>query len=237
MAELNLTSVEADPFAAHYPNALFTIGDAETLEHFRRAFPELPIETDAEGKPGYRAGLLRDEKNRRMREDVERKFAEGDAIGIVISVGPGALAFVADNFPALQRRGIYEATLLDAYISNDCNNHGFSLNLLEDLFRMADKEKLRACGDELPEGEWFTIYRGVAGPRHTRRVRAFSWTLDLEKARWFAARLYLADPAVYMARVRRGEVLAYYDQRQEKEVICRPRSCKLLENVSPKRAN
>jgi hypothetical protein len=171
------------------------------------------------------------EVTRQMRENLARDFDEGNAVGIVVSAGPGALAFVVDNFPALQRRGIYEATLLDAYTNDDCNNRGFSIALLETMFGMADKAKLRDCGSELPEGEWFTIFRGVSGPRHARRVRSYSWTLDPEKAKWFATRFHLADPAVYVARVRRNEVLAYCDEREEKEVVCRPRSCRRLPSL------
>lgn len=66
---------------------------------------------------------------------------------------------------------------------------------------------------ELPEGD-FTIYRG--GSRN-----GISWTLDYDKASWFAKRFGAMDP-VWKATVNRNEVVGYTDCRNEKEVIVSP---------------
>lgn len=66
---------------------------------------------------------------------------------------------------------------------------------------------------ELPDGE-FTIYRG--GSRD-----GFSWTLDVDKAKWFANRWNQNLP-LWQAVVTRNDVIGYYDHRGEKEVIVNP---------------
>jgi hypothetical protein len=66
------------------------------------------------------------------------------------------------------------------------------------------------------------VYRGVAGYGEHRRVRGISWTGDLERAKWFAARWDLHDPAVYTVTVSKSTLLSYLDQRKEDEYLLWP---------------
>lgn len=63
---------------------------------------------------------------------------------------------------------------------------------------------------DLPDGE-FSIYRG--GP-----VMGFSWTRDLDRAKWFARR-WGANGPIWEATVTTNDVIGYYDGRGEKEVV------------------
>jgi hypothetical protein len=91
------------------------------------------------------------------------------------------------------------------------------------MFRVADRARLRAAGDPLPEPP-FTLYRGVAGRGPARRVRGFSWTASRERGPWFADRFtsLLHDPAVYTITVGEESILAYVNERQEEEFIVDP---------------
>ena len=65
----------------------------------------------------------------------------------------------------------------------------------------------------LPE-EPFTIYRGG-------HIQGFSWTTDIELAKWFANRWGKKEP-VWKATVSNGDVIGFYNGRKESEVIVYP---------------
>lgn len=65
-----------------------------------------------------------------------------------------------------------------------------------------------------------TIYRGA--PRW-KGPRGMSWSLDVERARFFARRIAILEPAnVYRATVPPGAVLAILNDRNEQEVVVNP---------------
>lgn len=146
-----------------------------------------------------------------------------DVVGFLIQ-GDNLLGLdrVFLNLALLKELGIYESTLLHAYISTRTNNYGFSLSSLIFLFRLADRGRLRACGDPVPHAGLITLYRGVAGRGAARRVRGLSWTGKIEKAIWFANRaasMGLQDAAVYEATVPIDCILAYTNSRDEDEYL------------------
>lgn len=67
-----------------------------------------------------------------------------------------------------------------------------------------------------------TIYRGC---RTAKAVKGMSWSLSEEKARWFAERGALLSSGkgdgalVYRAKIKKEDVVAYLDGRNEEEVI------------------
>ncbi len=145
---------------------------------------------------------------------------EGNSTGFLIGASnEDSLSLVYKNIFLLRDRGLYEKTLLDAFIATRTNNHGCRLDTLRLLFDIADRDRLLAAGDPLPGPGPFTIFRGVAGKGRARRVRGLSWTGSLEKAQWFARRLYLPDPAVFQVTVSIEDVLAYSNEREEQEFI------------------
>ena len=52
-------------------------------------------------------------------------------------------------------------------------------------------------------------------------MEALSWTLDKEKAEWFAHR-FGEDGTVYQARIGKEHILAFFNARNESEVIIDP---------------
>jgi hypothetical protein len=78
-------------------------------------------------------------------------------------------------------------------------------------------EKPEAIGDD----GFVTIYRGQQ-KESTPIEKAYSWTLDDSVAHWFAKRfssLHDGGSVVYRAKVKPEDIIAYIDNRNEKEVL------------------
>jgi hypothetical protein len=67
-----------------------------------------------------------------------------------------------------------------------------------------DRAELVRCSDPFPEGDSYTLYRGVQGKSSPFGV---SWTTSLEVAKHFANRMR-GDGTVYTATVKREDVYA-----------------------------
>ena len=125
-----------------------------------------------------------------------------------------------NRYPLLQL-GVYEEVLLNAFIATKTNYVHCTLDLMKSFFYAADKEKLMACGDPLPEKkEAYTLYRGVSGHGANRRKRSVSWTASFGVAQWFAQKSLYSKPMVYKAIVPRANIFAYTNERDEEEFIC-----------------
>lgn len=129
-------------------------------------------------------------------------------------------ALVRGNTKILIEKGMYEAALVAAISHPKRNNFDWSPSFLYSALYMADKDKIRAITDPIPEGDKFTLYRGVAGPRYRRFARSISWTDDFDVAAWFACRYKeLEDPAVYKTTVSRKSIVYFHDYKGEREFI------------------
>ena len=80
------------------------------------------------------------------------------------------------------------------------------------LMNKEELEVFNNLDDEL------TIYRGVTS-YNADNVKALSWTLDIDKAEWFANRFGEEDGTVYDAEIEKSHVLAYFGRRNESEEI------------------
>lgn len=93
----------------------------------------------------------------------------------------------------------------------------------EAIMLPSDREYLESLNQE------FTIYRGFS---HEDSRAGWSWTLDREKAEWFANRYSLIDgsrPEITTARVKKTDVIAYNNERNEKTIICDHRHVDIVE--------
>lgn len=74
--------------------------------------------------------------------------------------------------------------------------------------------------EELRKGKTLTVYRGVG---YDGKPSGLSWTLSLEKAIWFANRFNPDNAKVYKMDIdltkHKNNILAYFDGRNEQEVI------------------
>lgn len=75
----------------------------------------------------------------------------------------------------------------------------------------------RALRRQLPEMP--TLYRGVGEMRSEEAKRGFSWTLDRDKARWFAERFRKGAGAVVEITVPKAELVGPLQCRGEEEML------------------
>lgn len=69
----------------------------------------------------------------------------------------------------------------------------------------------------------FTIYRGGS-------KSGLSWTLDLERAKWFARRYGKTHP-LWKSVVKKRNVIAYFTDRGEEEIVILPRGHTIIEEI------
>ena len=160
-----------------------------------------------------------------LRAQARTGFVEGNVMPLLMSLSHAeALHIVTLNIDALRDRGIYESALFQAWTIGSTNWSSWRLEFLCTLFDIADRARLLAAGDPMPEGERFTLYRGVAGVEPRRKEAGLAWTRDPDKARVFAKRgawLGYPDPAVYTTEAARGDVYFYSADRREEEFVFR----------------
>ncbi len=122
--------------------------------------------------------------------------------------------------------------LSDAWIMCEAPNGdpNFTQKQLISLFKKADPKYLMTDNDyQAFQGlnDRLIIYRGVTS-NNAHRVKALSWTTDRETAEWFAQR-FDEDGTVYEAEIEKEHIFAYFNSRNESEVIVNPA---YLENIS-----
>jgi hypothetical protein len=153
-----------------------------------------------------------------------------DAIALVCLAGnANALQVVVNNQPTLVElgNGLYERCLLHALVAPRVNNHDWPLDYLVRLLSAADPLALWFAGDadDFPDEPYLTVYRGVAGEGPDRWERGIHWTLDRATAEFFAKRSKAfagGEASILSMDIETGEALAYYNGREEQEVIMLP---------------
>ena len=159
------------------------------------------------------------------RQAVKKLCDKGNLLGIMLWLPSwDCLRFVFQNFEVLKEIGDYEEALIDAYQGTKFNFHHWPLSTFRFLFEIADPKKLRKLGDPIPDKDFFTLYRGVAGKGRARRVNGISWTASSNIAAWFATwlrrwNINLDDPAVFEITVPKNSLLLYINERKEQEYL------------------
>lgn len=96
------------------------------------------------------------------------------------------------------------------------------------LFSHANKNYLMNSKEQsyyanLPEE--LIVYRGVS---QGRNPNGLSWTSNYETAKWFANR-FDKKGVIYEAHIKKSEILAYFNERGEDEIVVLPKRKKIIE--------
>lgn len=127
--------------------------------------------------------------------------------------------------------GEYEDILRDAWVSTEFP-HQMPIKRLTALFEQADldkmmddteKAKLLALPDEI------TIYRGL--PDQRAKKKGLSWSVNRNKAMWFATRWNSKKARLVTAKINKKNVYMYTDARKEEEVVVNPARLKIIETT------
>lgn len=125
--------------------------------------------------------------------------------------------------------GIYKV-FWDIYNMSDYGFGGFSSDLIHTVIQNRtpeDAEKLKEKLEALPDV--MTVYRG-GGSKATPYQKAWSWTLDINVANFFATRR--GDEGGYIVRgiIHKEDIIeAFLDDRYEQEVILEPGTVQVAE--------
>lgn len=122
----------------------------------------------------------------------------------------------------------YSKTLAEIWVESENPNQDANVTITKaaGFFRRGDKkimmnEEEYAYYESLPE--IITVYRGVSPGR---AKDGLSWTDDKEKAIWFANRFATENQQGYLlaGKVDKEDVLAYFNGRNESELVIHPKS-------------
>lgn len=138
---------------------------------------------------------------------------------------PYALSFLSLAESHLSQKDFSEI-LADTWIRSENPNmdKNFVKKSLVDMFKKADQSILMD-GEEREMFDSFddtvTIYRGVTS-YNAKNIKALSWTTDYQTAEWFAHR-FGEEGTVYEAQISKEHILAFFNGRNESEVIVDPK--------------
>ena len=184
--------------------------DADMKERFHLLSPDMP----------------EDEINRILKETLEmfNETADGNIDHLfALCHKPYRLTLLSLAKFHLTKKD-YTELLRDCWVDTEFPHQGEMKEIIK-MFEIADKDILRQEDkvgfDALPER--ITVYRGIQGKK--AKVRALSWTLSLDKARWFANRFEF-NGRVYEAMIDKQNVYFYTNSRQEEEVVLNPNKLK-----------
>ena len=124
----------------------------------------------------------------------------------------------------------YSSLLGCTYTNTDNPNEILTKSQLLKLFKQAKPQYLMN-EDELETFQKLpnrlTIYRGIK-TTNKNHINSLSWTTDFKTAKFFSER-FGKNGTIYQANINKEHILAYFNRRNEKEVIV---DYKFLENVT-----
>lgn len=153
-----------------------------------------------------------------------------DDVFMIISK-PYRLSWLEENYDLITDEKAYYEFLKDAYIQSEFPMSGFSE--YEDLLKLFwhyDKPHLMMDSDELSFyndlDDTITIWRGIRVEDEIDEDNiGFSFTLDKERAEWFAKRFSQdgkGTPMLIEATVNKDKILSVFLNRGEEEVLVSP---------------
>lgn len=177
---------------------------------------------DNDGKLIF-ADLRKEDEQEKWRGQIKATIEETDLKGICLMLNkPYILTFISyiESMLSDEELGMILGTFWTAIenITGDCNVTGGEI---VEWFKRADKKSLMTeeellVYETLPEE--VTVYRGVTS-YNRKKEKALSWTLDYEKAVWFANRFDTGTGEVWTMTVPKKRILCFFDGCSEQEVI------------------
>ena len=171
--------------------------------------------------------LLEEDEQNRWRQIMVQSINEANSayeIHMMVTK-PYALTFLKFAQPSLSREDMSQI-LACAWTRSETAHQDVhvTVNQLLRMFKQADPTCLMEQ-DEYIQFKMLddpvTVYRGVTS-RNAKNVKALSWTLNRETAEWFAHR-FGENGTVYEAQIPKSHIYAFFNGRNESEVIVDPK--------------
>lgn len=104
------------------------------------------------------------------------------------------------------------------YVRQEFGFHLLENDLIEYVFSHSElSEERKERMSNLPAGDELIVYRGSGD----YILEGYSWTLSIDTAEFFANR-YSKEGVIYKGKVKKSDVLDYYENRGESEVLVNP---------------
>jgi hypothetical protein len=136
-----------------------------------------------------------------------------------IPKSPAGLPWVLSRRQELEASGVFTPALAMAVLHGP---HKLPLHELRGVLRSVPRGDLQRCGDPLPLGDSFTVYRGISGVRAERKPDGLWWSSCAAFAAHFATRRVRENPAVLVATVRPSDLYFIVRRRSHVECLCEP---------------
>lgn len=184
------------------------------------------------GKDGPElVNILEGDNEERFKKEIVQSLNDTDTVaGFLMMISKPYRFTFLDHIKSYLSNDDLAVCLRYIWKNSEYTNSGsvFTKKQLVSLFRKSSKSALMdedelSVFQQLPEN--VTVYRGVTSV-NAKDLKVFSWTLSLERARWFAARFDDSVQKVFQATLPRDGVLAYFSD--EEEIIANPF---MLENI------
>lgn len=141
---------------------------------------------------------------------------------------PYYFAFIKFTHNYMSKKDL-ASVLAHAWVSVEYSNDDANLSPVDiiELMESVDKRDLMTKDDyesyeSLPDN--VTVYRGVTKFNENRCSESLSWTLDTDVAKFFANRFNTGTGKIYSKTINKSDIVAYFNTRNEKEIIIRPNS-------------
>lgn len=133
---------------------------------------------------------------------------------------------VYEQIPVEHRYSVF----VDLYTRNDYGFHRIDPLLVREILN-TNKGRIEENYFDTDEEGYVTIFRGMqekSAPPET----AYSWTIDLAKAEFFATRFNSIPSQIYTAKVHYTNIIDYITTRNESEVIVLPEDLKNIQDLN-----
>lgn len=143
------------------------------------------------------------------------------------------LTFIKYAEPFLSQKDLSEM-LVQVWIQSENPNNDANVSK-QDIRRLFERSDPAILMDDSERKELsqlddpVTVYRGVT-QYNSENIRAFSWTIDYDKAEWFAHR-FNEEGTVYAAQIYKKHIFALFNSRNEAEVILDPQYLRGIEDI------
>lgn len=153
----------------------------------------------------------------------EKRINESDLLGVYMIIRKSYRLTFLKYIKSYLSMQDFCTLFADAWVMSENPNGDVNvpLSLAVKWFKQADKTMLMDAEEykvysELPDT--LTVYRGVAVGRNPQGL---SWTMDRDKAEWFAHRFDRNGTTGYLqsATIKKEDVLAYFNSRNEEEIV------------------
>lgn len=197
------------------------IGMIDGLSPIRVSHPFIEEGVSFNLKTGEVSNLIEDEKALKKEKELRLKRMKNmSPMQIAFCVSkPYRMLYLSLAFPYLTKKERSEI-MHEVWISVENINNNVNVSQMETLKMLRNCNKKYLMSQENYEAyenlpDTFVVYRGL---QENAQEDGLSWTLSKDVAEWFASR-FENDGEIIEKTVHKSEVIAYFNDRDEEEVV------------------